>query len=466
MEDLVDTVARTVEVHRLLEPGDAVVVAVSGGPDSTALLSALADLAPRWGWRLHVAHLNHRLRPEAAEDAAFVREMAARLGVAVTVEEADVRALAAAQKRSLEDAGRQARYAFFVRVAAAVGARRVATAHTRDDLLETVAMRLLQGAAWEEAGGIPIRRPLGPAEVVRPLLMCTREEVLAYLRRRGVSWRDDPTNRDLRYLRNRIRWTVLPALDRRSPALRDVLAEVGRLTAQTSGWLDALAAEAFAREAVAVPGGVRLPVAALVRHAPAVRRRLLRLAVVRVCGTAVRMSRVDEDRAYDVALGRPGRQAAAAGWVVRRDRDAVEVVTPPPPVASPEYRLPVPGRVRAEALGVEVIADVVERKAVPRLAVEPARVYLDAAAAEGYLVVRTWRQGDRMVPLGLRGSRKVHDIYVDAKVPRWQRSRLPVVTDAAGRILWVVGYRVAEAARVTERSQRVVRLWVERLAPA
>ncbi len=464
--DLVDKVWRTVEAHCLVEPGDGVVVAVSGGPDSVALLHALADLAPRRRWRLHVAHLNHRLRPEASDDAAFVREMAERLGVPVTVEEADVRALAVAEKRSLEDAGRRARYDFLARVAASTGAGRVAIAHTRDDLVETVAMRLLQGAVWEEAGGIPIRRPLGAAEVVRPLLECTRQEILAFLRERGVRWRDDPSNRDLRPLRNRIRWQILPDLDRRAPALREVLADLGRLTAETSRWLDGLAADAFARAAVPASCGVRLPVSAFVGHCPDVRRRLLRLAVARVAGTAARMSRVEQEGAYEVALGRPGRQAAGAGWVVRRAYDAVEVVVPPPPAETGEYRLPVPGRVAAEALGVEVRAEVVERAAVPRLSVEPALAYLDAAAAGAELVVRPWRRGDRMVPLGLRGSRKVHDIYVDAKVPRWQRSRMPVVTDTAGRILWVVGCRVAEAARVTEGSRQVVRLRVEPLQPA
>ncbi|MDQ7820020.1 MAG: tRNA lysidine(34) synthetase TilS [Armatimonadota bacterium] len=464
--DLVDKVERTVQAHRLLDPGDGVVVAVSGGPDSVALLHALAELAPRWGWRLHVAHLNHRLRPEAGDEAAFVREIATGLGLEATVEEADVRALAASEKRSLEDAGRRARYAFFARVAALAGYRRVATAHTRDDLVETMVMRLLQGAAWDEAGGIPIRRPLGPAAVVRPLLECTRQEVVAFLRLRGIAWRDDPSNRDLRYLRNRIRWEVLPVFDRQFPALREVLADLGHLTARVSAWLDDLAAEALAREAAPVPGGVRLPVAAFVRHAPPVRRRLLRLAVAQVTGTSASMTRVEESGAYDVALGRPGRQATGAGWVVRRAYEAVEVVAPPPPPDSREYRLPVPGRVTAEALGVEVRAEVVDREGVAHLETTPALAYLDAAAAGSELVVRPWRRGDRIVPLGLPGSRKVHDIYVDAKVPRWQRPRMPVVTDAAGRILWVVGHRVAEAARVTERSRQVVRLRVEPLRPA
>src|SRR2546425_1302405 len=143
MSDLHDKVRRTIEKFGLLRTGDTVVVAVSGGADSVALLHLLADLRDEYALVLHVAHLNHRLRSDAGADAEFVRQAATKLGIPVTVEEVDVSALAAAQRRSLEDAGRQARYAFFARVAGTMAAGRVATAHTQDDHVETVAMRVL-----------------------------------------------------------------------------------------------------------------------------------------------------------------------------------------------------------------------------------------------------------------------------------------------------------------------------------
>ncbi|OLD61051.1 MAG: tRNA lysidine(34) synthetase TilS, partial [Armatimonadetes bacterium 13_1_40CM_3_65_7] len=228
-EWLLDDVRRTIERFGLLRPDNTVVVAVSGGADSVALLHLLADLRHEYALVLRVAHLNHRLRPDAGADAEFVRQTATNLAIPITVEEVDVSARAAAQKRSLEDAGRQARYEFFARVAGMTGAGCIATAHTQDDQVETVAMRLLQGAAWETLAGIPTSRRLGEATVVRPLIETTRAEILRYLQDRRATWRDDPTNRDQRFLRNWVRLTWLPVLEARHPQIRGLLSEAGRL---------------------------------------------------------------------------------------------------------------------------------------------------------------------------------------------------------------------------------------------
>src|SRR3989442_138368 len=167
MSDLHENAHRTIERFGLLRTGNTVVVAVSGGADSVALLHLLADLRHEYALVLHVAHLNHRLRPDAGADAEFVRQTATNLGIPITVEEVDVSARAAAQKRSLEDAGRRARQEFFARVARTMGAGCIATAHTPDDQVETVAMRLPQGAAWGALAGIPPARRLGLGTVVR-----------------------------------------------------------------------------------------------------------------------------------------------------------------------------------------------------------------------------------------------------------------------------------------------------------
>jgi len=235
MSDLHEKVRHTIQKFDLLRAGDTVVVAVSGGSDSVALLHLLRGLQDEYALALHIAHLNHRLRPEAGADAEFVRQMAVNLGIPVTVEEVDVAARAAQEKRSLEDAGRQARYEFFARVAAAVRASRVATAHTQDDQVETVAMRFLRGTAWEMLAGIPASRRLGATTVARPLLETTRAELLGYLRRQEIAWRDDATNRDQRFLRNWVRLTWLPALEARHPQSRSLLLEMSTLAPTQTG---------------------------------------------------------------------------------------------------------------------------------------------------------------------------------------------------------------------------------------
>ena len=457
---LLAKVRQTVEKFGLLARGDRVVIAVSGGPDSVALLQLLVDLRVALGLALHVAHLNHRLRPEAGEDERFVREMAAALGTPVTVHSADVRALAAAQRWSLEEAGRQARYAFFERVVTEVGAQRVATGHTRDDQVETVAMRLLQGSSWETLAGIPRARPLGRAVVVRPLLEITHAELEGYLRERGIAWRDDVTNRDRRMLRNWVRWTLLPALESTRPQTGILVSQMGEVMRAGEQFLSGLAQQALGHLKGQDRDGVRLALDAFRSLPPVLQRRIVRLAVQEVAGTNRPLPGVVEDRAVRLfASGHPGDQVDLGIAVARRDYDALEFVPPQPAPPQREYRLSVPGEVAADAFRLVVSAEVLDRSAAPDPAISrPDEVYLDATAVGSELRVRPWRKGDRFTPLGLRGRKKVHDFFVDEKVPRWERARIPLIGDAHGRILWVVGRRIAEPGRVTARTEQVVRV--------
>lgn len=462
MSDLIGIVRRTIEKHELLKPGDRVVVGVSGGPDSMALLRALIELRPEFDLSLHVAHLNHRLRPEADADAQFVARSADRLGVDATVEGIDVRALAASEKRSLEDAGRQARYRFYERVAGAVGASAVATAHTSDDQVETVAMRLLQGGPWEGLGGIPYIRAQGAVTVIRPLLDATRPAVLAYLEEREIAWREDPTNRDQHILRNWIRHAYLPQLDREHPGVRDLLVQVGDLARAADRFVAQQAENLFRGQAVRTAQQVTLPLAVLRAQPDQVTRRLVRRAVSALQGTEAHLPRVTEERLLRLIRGRrAGWEMVLGTWVVRRGYETLEVAAGRVEATDAEYRLAVPGSIYADAFGVVITADVLETSQVSEPLPAPAgEAYVDGGAVGDQLIIRRWRPGDKFVPLGLRGTKKVHDFYVDGKVPRWTRNRIPLVTGAGGAILWIVGHRLAESARVTPASRQVVRLRV------
>src|SRR5256712_5378821 len=458
MSDLQENVHRTIERFGLLRTGNTVVVAVSGGADSVALLHLLADLRHEYALVLHVAHLNHRLRPDAGADAEFVRQTATNLGIPITVEEVDVSARAAAQKRSLEDAGRRARYEFFARVVAGtMGAGCIATAHTQDDQVETVAMRLLQGAAWETLAGIPTSRRLGAATVVRPLFETTRAEILRHLQDRHVTWRDDPTNRDQRFLRNWVRLTWLPALEARHLQTRGVLSEAGRLSGAADKFFEETASMVL-DQAQREGHTIQFPLGALRDLPQDVRQRVIRLAACEMSGTEVTPHDVVATRADDVATGPVGREVRLKRCVVRRGYQSVEVSLDTPAV-SREYRLMVPGEVEAGDFGVAISAEVRDRSSLPAMIDgRSGEVYLDASVVGSELVIRPWQKGDKISPLGLRGTKKVHDIFVDGKIPRWERAHVPLVADADGRILWVVGLAIADSAKVTVASTKVVRL--------
>ena len=241
---LTDAVARGADRLRMPD-GIPLVLAVSGGPDSTALLHGAARLAPRRGWRLTVAHLDHALRPSSAEDARAVAATAAALRLPSELRRVDVASLAAAEHRSAEDAGRVARYRFLQDVAGGLGPEAlIATAHTADDAAETVLLRLARGAGLHGLRGIPARR----GRIVRPLLGERRVALRQALDAAGIPYSLDPTNDDPRHAaRNRVRAELLPALERLNPAAVEALVRFGRLAADDDDLLDVLAAAELTR---------------------------------------------------------------------------------------------------------------------------------------------------------------------------------------------------------------------------
>jgi len=230
--------------HLHIPDGAAMVLAVSGGPDSTALLHGAALLAPGRGWRLTVAHLDHALRSTSADEAAAVAATAAGMGLPAEIRRTDVTALAASEHRSVEDAGRQARYRFLEQVAASHGPETlIATAHTADDAVETILLRLARGSGLRGLRGIPARR----GRIVRPLLHARRAVLRAALDTAGVAYVSDPSNADVAHARNRVRADLLPALERLNPAAVEALTRFGRLSADDDDLLDALAASELAQ---------------------------------------------------------------------------------------------------------------------------------------------------------------------------------------------------------------------------
>jgi tRNA(Ile)-lysidine synthase len=268
---LVEALAHGADALRIPR-GSPIIVAVSGGPDSTALLHGAAHLAPALGWRLTTAHLDHQLRDGSGDDAKAVAAAAAALDLPSVVRSVDVRALATAEHRSLEDAGRQARYRFLEEVAAGLGTDAlVATAHTADDVAETILLRLARGSGLRGLRGIPARR----GRVVRPLLGARRATLRAALDAAGITYAVDPSNADLAHARNRVRAEILPALERLNPAIVDALTRFGRLAAEDDDLLDALAGAELTTRRDLTTGRIDW------RHPPAraLGRRVLRLAI-------------------------------------------------------------------------------------------------------------------------------------------------------------------------------------------
>jgi tRNA(Ile)-lysidine synthase len=472
MLSLIDRVRRTISQHALLPPESRVVIGLSGGADSVALTVLLTELAPVDVFTVAgLAHLHHGLRGSAAdEDEMFCRALADRLALPISVERRDVRALAREGRLSVEEAGRHARYRFFDRVAARAGADRVAVGHTLEDQAETFLLNLLRGAGPRGLAGIHPRAGL----VIRPLLDVRHDDLRKYLSDRGIGFREDESNLDTRMLRNRVRHILLPFLETHfSPGAAAVLARNAVVARDDAVWLEHEADKAWARMARSTDAGVDLDVAALAADAPALSRRVA-LRALEACagGRFVGFEHVEallalaSRDAGSAACDLPGQRAERRG-------DRLALRPRPGPARRSEttsssfrYSLSIPGGARVSEAGVTITAELGPRPVDGGLdslcAASPGHVaVVDAALLQDALTIRSRRPGDRFRPLGLAGRKKLQDYFVDCKIAREERDRVPLVVDAHDRIVWVAGHATSEDFRVTGPTGAVVILRLE-----
>ena len=458
LSPLARRIRQTIRQRGLLTAGDRVAVAVSGGPDSVALAWLLRDLAEVSRWDVAgLIHVNHLLRgAESDADEAFCRAFAGRLGWPVHVERVDVAARMRVRRESVEAAARAERYAALHRGADAIGATAVATGHTQDDQAETVLLRLLRGAGTRGVSAIRPRR----GRYVRPLIDCRRADLVTELSARGETWREDHSNLNLDVPRNRLRHTLMKAIASDWPGGVAALARFAELASADEAFLTRTAAEVMTALTLPGAGGVQvsgaagpqvLDVRGLNQLPPALARRIVRKAIEAAGGVPAfqaveairRLARADKSHGH----------LDFDGVVVDRAGAALRFLGPAPPrsAQSPfEYSLAVPGEVQIHETGGVILASIITGPSDSSGHGDGrARAALQANALRLPLVVRSRRPGDRVRPFGAPGSRKLQDLLVDRKVPRDERDQVPLVVDAGGRIVWVVGLTIADDCRVT-----------------
>ena len=458
----IERVRRYAAEHRLWASDVRVLVAVSGGSDSVAMLFLLRELASQGDLVLAgLAHLNHHLRGTASDtDAAFCRALAERLEIPAFMGDADVPAAAAREGTSIEVAGRQARQRFYNESIRTANAARIAVAHTRDDQAETVLLRLTRGAGALGLAGMAPRR--GP--IVRPVLELTRAGLQRYLADRGESWRDDETNLDQSIPRNLVRHAVMPRLREINAQADRALARAADALRADAEFLETLANAAFLKAVKTDTQHDRVVVSAdeLGRLPAALATRVARFALE--TANPERSYGLKEARALCAFLA-GGKSLELPGLQVERfGADAVLVIRRVPEVPAADafnLRLNVPGTVEAPGGRWTMAAD----GPMPKPMSVTARadtVVVDARAIGSQLIVRRRQPGDRLHPLGAPGRRKVQDVLVDRKVPRDDRDLIPIVTTEKGQIVWVAGQVLAEPFRVTALTESVVVLTLRR----
>ena len=434
---MLERIAQSIARHGMFGPGQNVGVAVSGGADSVCLIHVLRELAPRWDLRLHVLHVNHRLRgAESDGDAEFVRGLAAGFGFPYSLDERGLDATGG----NLEEAAREARLAFFARVIERGQVQRVATGHTRSDQAETVLFRFLRGAGTAGLAGI---RPVTSTGLVRPLLDVGREEVLAYLRDRGIPWREDSTNQEARFDRNRIRHDLLPQLAGGwNPALPEMLAQVADWALAEESYWEAEISR-LAESHFDVQGDCILLRTTVVRKLPlAAARRLVRAAMERVKGDLRSIDFAHVAAVMDLAAGSEGHgRLQAPGLDIMRSFEWLRFGRPViNGLATRNYRLAVavPGILRIPGTELEICLELTEKSKDWDTGDSVYNVEMggvDWRRLSGPLELRNWRPGDQYQPQGSTGPEKIKTLFQESRVPLWERRHWPVMTDGTS-IVW------------------------------
>jgi tRNA(Ile)-lysidine synthase len=462
-------VQETLNKFEILSPGDRVLVAVSGGPDSVALLHVLYDLREEMELRLEVAHLQHGIRgAEAQEDARFVEELAGKLGLPFHLKEVDLlRIKSTAAKGNLEALARMERYRFFAAVARERKLGKIATAHTQDDQAETVLMWLLRGSGLKGLGGMPATHQLDGTNiesasglvVIRPLLGVSRAEIEEYLNEKDLTFRLDRSNQDLSFLRNWIRLKLIPQLkekmDRNLPAR---LAQQAELIREEDDLLNALAHTAI-NEIRTAEGMNR---ESLLKHSKAMQRRLLRLWIESTRGHLRGLDFQHVEALLDlIADGPPqGRLSIPGGWQLVKEYETLRLDKQSRGMrqqcACYSYNLQVGEDLPIHEAGL-VIQSRELSSPLPRLPDSFTEAVFDVSSLAASLTLRNFRHGDRFQPIGMTGHKKVKELFIERKVPLAVRATLPLLM-LGDEVIWIPGYGRSEHGKVTPATKAILHL--------
>jgi tRNA(Ile)-lysidine synthase len=437
---ILEKVRETIERFEMLFPGETVIVGVSGGADSVGLLYILTELK-EYNLKLIVSHVNHGIRAEEGKrDAEFVEQIATKLNLPFELKNVDAIGFKKTSGLSLEEAARVLRYEFFKEVLKRYKAQKIATGHTLDDQAETIIMRFIRGSGALGLAGIP---PVSEGYIVRPLIEIKKVEIKAYLQEKGIDWVEDSSNRLMDFTRNRIRHKLIPQLEKFNPRIKETVARSGDIIRAQEEFIRTEAQEQFPRvfqstEEQELVGTIRT-----YKSLPeALRFALIRIAIEKVKGNLRQVSykhilSIDRLLASEVPSGEiflPQDVIIAKGY-------ALFVVSKKPLLKQEfSYTIHSPGKWKFPLVEVEVEFTEISLSELPK---DRFIGFFDAGLTEFPIEVRSFRPGDRFIPLGMKKFKKVKRFFIDEKVPRFLRRRIPIFT-SKGEIMWIGGMRIDE----------------------
>ena len=456
---LLEKVQHTLRTHGMLQPDDRVLVAVSGGPDSVALCHLLHRLRHSHKVELVVAHVHHGLRGvEADQDALFVHNLSHQLGLPMVEQRLEVRSWQKKHGGSLQMAARALRYQYLHQIMAEKGASKLALGHNADDQAEEILLRILRGAGQRGLSGMD---PCNRNGVIRPLLECHRHEIMAYLEDHGLAFRQDSSNLKPWCQRNLLRLELLPQLQQAfNSNLNATLLRTSKIFREEEDfWESHLASWLKEHSLNHEDGGIRFPIRPLLETHPAMQKRLLRRMVQEVKGDLREFGFHHTEILLQLCRSpAANRQLDLPGAVqVEKSYDWVTVTLRHEAVEDFTFRISDHGVHSFPLLNHSMEVALLASDLPVEFSHDPNEAIMDLDRVSFPLTLRSSKTGDRFRPLGLRGSKKLKDFFIDAKVPRSQRRQIPILC-SKDHIIWVVGHRLDDRVKLTSNTSRVLRL--------
>lgn len=465
---IIKFVAATISEYGMFQPGDAVLMGVSGGPDSVALFHILHYLSDELKIRLALGHLNHCLRGKASDnDARFARSLANAYDIPVYLEKKDVRQYKKQHKLSLEEAARDLRYSFLLDVARNNGYSKIALGHHADDNAEQILLHLFRGSGPLGMSGIP---PVREGIIVRPLIKLKRDEILRFLKKNRIDYVLDKSNEDRKHLRNRIRHDLIPSIKASiQPQIASALTRLAHITKSEEEWLEQLIEPIF-EESMRRRLSDRLvfSVDRLKAMHPALQRRVLRKAISEIKGDLRRITftHIESARqhlrngASHGSTDLPDRiRVLKSGkkLIVSTEMNPLRETAANPPLPRFDYDV----RKLETVMIKEIRAKITFSRISDPLSINPRNsghriAFFDMDTLRFPLILRNFRPGDRFSPLGMSGTQKVKDFFINNKIPRENRGKHPMLL-SEDRIIWVVGLRIDDSVKVTSSTQAVLK---------
>ncbi|MBW1898049.1 MAG: tRNA lysidine(34) synthetase TilS [Deltaproteobacteria bacterium] len=476
---LIERVVRTIKDYSMLYSKDSVLACVSGGSDSVALLHILSILSPRFNIKIGIAHLDHSLRvKESEQDAKFVESLALKLGLPFHIKKMHVQKFAEKEKLSVEDAGRKARYNFFLNISEKKGYSRIATAHHAGDNAELILMNMLRGSGKSGLSGIPPVRRKGEKNIIRPLIHLSKNEIHAFLSENGLYYVQDSTNLDTKYLRNRIRHNLIPKMKSSyNSKIVDALNRMGTIIQDEENWIE----EIVDREMNGMvfrenDRSIRFSASHFIEKPLPLRRRIVRSLIRQVKGDLKKITYGHIDSTLHLI-----ESSRSEGQVHLPDEILIEVlagqvlisktkrIARPPktktnsqPAFVFSYNVSKPDLSSETVLIREISKQIrfsctVITGPVDFNKIESNVAWIDMDKIEFPLTIRNILPGDRFSPLGMEGTQKIKKFFINSKIEKSDRAACPILL-SNDRIVWVGGFQIDNSVKVTSSTKKILKV--------